>query len=146
MEFDSFVGQNFSLICLSQDNIMAEAFFRVFDEDNSNALNFLEYMMVKNAPNLENPEEKLKWIFNAFDQDGGGSIDVDELYGIVEALFKMTGKEMDDEEVSEEIDTCVDEIIETVDTDGDEVITEDEFVKNAMKSQFILNMFNCTDN
>ena len=129
---------------LSQDNIMAEAFFRVFDEDNSGALNFLEYMMVKNAPNLKNPEEKLKWIFNAFDQDGGGSIDVDELYGIVEALFKMTGKEMDDDEVSDEIDTCVDEIIETVDADGDEVITEEEFVKNAMKSQFILKISNST--
>ena len=121
---------------------MAEAFFRVFDEDNSGALSFLEFMMVKHAPNLDSPEEKLTWIFNAFDQDGGGSIDVDELYGIVEALFKMTGKEIDADGIEDEIDCCVDEIIEAVDTDGDEVITKEEFVQNAMKSQFILKMVN----
>ena len=121
---------------------MAEAFFRVFDEDNSGALSFLEFMMVKHAPNLDSPEEKITWIFNAFDQDGGGSIDVDELYGIVEALFKMTGKEIDADGIEDEIDCCVDEIIEAVDTDGDEVITKEEFVQNAMKSQFILKMVN----
>ena len=98
--------------------------------------------MVKHAPNLDSPEEKLTWIFNAFDQDGGGSIDVDELYGIVEALFKMTGKEIDADGIEDEIDCCVDEIIEAVDTDGDEVITKEEFVQNAMKSQFILKMVN----
>ena len=123
---------------------MAEAFFRVFDEDNSGALSFYEYMMVKNAPNLDSPEEKLTWIFNAFDQDGGGSIDVDELYGIVEALFKMTGRDIDSDGIEDEIDSCVDEIIEAVDTDGDEVITKEEFVQNAMKSQFILKMVNST--
>ena len=121
---------------------MAEAFFRIFDEDNSGALSFLEYMMVKLAPNLDSPEEKLTWIFNAFDQDGGGSIDVDELYGIVEALFKMTGKDIDADDIEDQIDSCVDEIIEAVDTDGDEVITKEEFVQNAMKSQFILKMVN----
>ena len=121
---------------------MAEAFFRVFDQDNSGALNFMEYMMVQNAPNLDVPEEKLKWIFTAFDQDGGGSIDIDELYEIVEAVFKMTGKEMDVPGIEDEIESCVTEVIEAVDTDGDEVISKEEFVQNAMKSQFILNMVN----
>ena len=61
-----------------QDNIMAEAFFRVFDEDKSGALSFYEYMLVKTAPNLENTESKLGWIFQAFDNDGGGTIDKTE--------------------------------------------------------------------
>ena len=61
-----------------QDNIMAEAFFRVFDEDKSGALSFYEYMLVKTAPNLENTESKLGWIFQAFDNDGGGTIDKSE--------------------------------------------------------------------
>ena len=29
--------------------------------------------------NLNTPEDKLNWIFTAFDTDGGGSIDVDEI-------------------------------------------------------------------
>ena len=123
-----------------QDNFMAEAFFRVFDEDNSGALSFYEYMMVKNAPNLDSPEEKLTWIFTAFDKDGGGSIDVDEVYDIVVALFKMSGKEEEADGIEEEIDDCVDEIIEAVDTDDDGVITKEEFVENAMKSKFIFNL------
>ena len=70
-----------------KDNIMAEAFFEMFDEDGSGTLrsyiellagnslliitfhsSFYEYIMVKTAPNLDEPEEKLKWIFNAFDK------------------------------------------------------------------------------
>ena len=116
---------------------MAEAFFRVFDEDNSGALNFDEYMMVKNAPNLDSPEEKLDWIFTAFDRDGGGSIDADEVYDIVLAMFKMSGKDVEVGGIEDEIDDCVDEIIEAVDTDEDGVITKEEFLQNAMKSKFI---------
>ena len=62
-----------------QDNIMADAFFRVFDEDKSGALSFYEYMLVKTAPKLESQEDRLGWIFHAFDSDGGGSIDNTEV-------------------------------------------------------------------
>ena len=58
---------------------MAEAFFRVFDEDKSGALSFYEYMLVKTAPKLESQEDRLGWIFHAFDSDGGGSIDNTEV-------------------------------------------------------------------
>ena len=120
---------------------MAEAFFRVFDEDNSGALNFYEYMMVKNAPDLNSPEQKIDWIFTAFDQDDGGTIDVDEVYEIVVALFKMAGKGITGILSETEIEVCVDDIIEAVDADGDGVITKEEFVQNAMSSDFIFNIF-----
>ena len=88
---------------------MAEAFFRTFDEDNSGSLSFYEYMLVKTAPNLDKVEDRLGWLFNAFDNDGGGSIDDSEVilnnFGIyelhfflftkvlriVEALYRMSG-------------------------------------------------------
>ena len=73
---DDFLKEN-------QENMMAETLFNVFDEDNSGTLNFYEFMMVKYTSNLQSPEEKLNWIFTAFDQDGGGSVDVDEIRGIV---------------------------------------------------------------
>ena len=63
-----------------QDNIMADAFFRMFDEDKSGGLSFYEYMSVKTAPKLESKEDRLGWIFHAFDSDGGGSIDNTEVY------------------------------------------------------------------
>ena len=114
-------------------------------------------MMVKTAPNMESPEEKLKWIFNTFDKgltkincfmteeidfvsnnlkyftDGGGNIDDDEVYGVVHTLFKMIGKEISDDE----LDEIVDDILEKVDANGDGVISEKEFIENAMKSEFL---------
>ena len=117
---------------------MAEAFFRIFDEDNSGALNFYEFMMVKNASDMKTSEEKLNWIFTAFDQDGGGTIDVEEVYGIVVGLFKMLGKEGEDSEIEELM--CVNDIILALDIDEDGSITKDEFVQNAMKIDFIVDL------
>ena len=37
---------------------------------------------------LNTPADKLNWIFTAFDTDGGGSIDVDEIRDIVIGLFR----------------------------------------------------------
>ena len=105
----------------------------MFDEDNSGALNFYELMLVKNATSLNNPQEKLSWIFTAFDQDGGGTISIMEIMDLVIGLFKMSGMEEDMDKVV----TCVSEIRNAVDKDNDGDITKDEFVKHAMESQFI---------
>ena len=78
-----------------QDFLEAEALFRVFDEDNSGTLSFYEYIQATNLKNMKNPEEKLRWIFTAFDADGGGTIDVDEIREIVVWLFRLAGIEED---------------------------------------------------
>ena len=101
---------------------------------------------------MNTPEEKLNWIFTAFDTDGGGSIDVDEIRDIVIGLFRLAGIEEDDDLVT----VCVSDIRfcfcspcnffynvidrDAVDEEGDGDISKDEFVKNAMKSKFIFNM------
>jgi hypothetical protein len=41
------------------------------------------------------PEEKLNWIFGAFDADGGGSIDVEEIREIVVWMFRFAGIDED---------------------------------------------------
>ena len=116
---------------------MASSMFRVFDEKNRGALTFFQYMTVKTSPTLENPGEKLTWVFNAFDEDGGGSIEYDEISKLVEALFRMSGRWEDNEDTKEEVLLCADEVIDSIDVDGDGVITREEFVENALKSEFI---------
>ena len=111
---------------------MAEPLFRVFDEDNSGELNFYEFMCIKNAA-IDTVEDKLNWIFLAFDHDCGGTIDVEEIKETVEAFFKINGKEGDEKAIEE----YVSGIKEAVDKDGDGEITREEFVNNAMKSSFI---------
>merc|ERR1739838_472131 len=121
----------------STDNgLMGESLFRVFDEDKSNSLSFYEFFQAINITDLETPEDKLNWIFTAFDSDGGGSIDVDEIRDIVVGLFRLAGIEEDEDLVT----VCVSDIRDAVDEEGDGDISKDEFVKNAMKSKFIFNM------
>ena len=110
--------------------------FGVFDEDNSNTLNFYEYMHVNKAMGLTTVEEKLNWIFIAFDQDQGGSIDVIEIRNVVGGMFKMAGMQVD----KEKIVGCVSEIRYAVDIDRDWNISKEEFVNHGMKSKFIYNM------
>ena len=40
---------------------------------------YLSFPKANNVTDLNTPEEKLNWIFTAFDTDGGGSIDVEEI-------------------------------------------------------------------
>jgi len=116
-----------------QAGMMGEALFRVFDEDESGTMDFEEYIMAINCTNFTEPKDKLTWMFNCFDEDGGGSIDIDEVIKLVIGLFAMGGIEPDKEVLL----SCVQEILEAIDEDNDGEITKDEFVNNAMKSQFI---------
>ena len=43
---------------------------------------------------IKTPEEKLNWIFTAFDTDGGGSIDVEEISEIVLGCFRWVDVNM----------------------------------------------------
>ena len=78
----------------------------------------------------------LEWIFKVFDEDGGGTIDIDELIKIVIGLFNMSGEKADREIIL----ACVIELLDVIDEDGNEEITIDEFVNNGMKSGFIRNL------
>ena len=120
----------------SNAGIMAESLFRVFDEDKSGELSFYEFCQANNVKKMNSPEDKLNWIFTAFDTDGGGSIDIDEIRDIVVGLFRLAGIEEDDDMIS----ACVSDVRDAVDGDGDGDISKEEFVKNALKSKFIFNM------
>ena len=74
---------------------MAESLFRVFDEDKSETLSFDEYLQASQVSEFESTEDKLSWIFTAFDSDGGGSIDYDEITDICAGLFRLAGIEED---------------------------------------------------
>jgi len=115
---------------------LAEALFRVFDEDNSGNLDFSEFIQANSVKNLETPEAKLGWMFDAYDADGGGTVDTDEITNIVVGLFRLAGIEEDQDLLA----ACVYDVIEAVDQEGDGDISKDEFVENAMKCKFIFNM------
>ena len=120
----------------NREFVLAENLFNVFDVNNSNSLNFYEFMQIKKAMELTEIEEKMEWVFKIFDIDGQGYIDVLELKNVIEGVFKMVGKEIQDDEVMD----CVAEIRYAIDDDRDWKITKDEFVTNGLKSKFIFNL------
>ena len=101
--------------------MMAESLFRVFDEDKSGTLSFEEYFQASQVGHLDSTrlpyllylpshklgkpqvsdlnsvEDKLSWIFTAFDSDGGGSIDYDEITDICQGLFRLAGIQEDED-------------------------------------------------
>ena len=114
----------------------AKALFRAFDEDKSNTLNFFEWFQANEVTHMNCPEEKLNWIFTAFDADGGGSIDVDEIKDIIVWMFRFIGLEEDPDLIA----GCVLDVRATIDVDKDGDISKEEFVNNALKSNFIENI------
>ena len=118
---------------LLQEFIKAESLFRGFDEDKSRTLNFFEWFQASNVKNLTTPEEKLNWIFTAFDADGGGSIDVEEIRDIVVWMFRFAGIEEDPDLLG----ACVIDVRATIDVDKDGDISKEEFIQNATNSKFI---------
>ena len=122
---------------LSEDTrFLAGSLFRVFDEDDSGSIEFYEFMMASNCTKLSSLEDKLSWIFNVFDVDGGGTIDVGEVDRIIKALFKMSGKEVE----QEVFNACIQNVVDALDEDEDGEITKEEFIQNAMKVGFIHNL------
>ena len=124
---------NLLVLFLCQNSLIAESLFRVFDDDNSGSLNFFEFLQADNVTDLETVQDKLSWIFTAFDQDGGGSIDVEEIRDIVVCLFRFARIEEDEDLLH----ACIEDVRATIDKDGDGDISKEEFVKNAMQSKFI---------
>merc|ERR1712232_890213 len=117
---------------MSEDQVLAQydAFYQKYP---SGEITQNEFVEANSVNKLNTPEDKLNWIFTAFDTDGGGSIDVDEIRDIVVGLFRLAGIEEDDDLVT----VCVSDIRDAVDEEGDGDISKEEFVKNAMKSKFI---------
>ena len=53
-----------------------------------------------NTANISSPEDKLNWVFNVFDGDGGGTIDSNEINTMMVGLFEMAGAKVTEEQLA----------------------------------------------
>jgi len=107
-----------------------ERLFQLFDYDKSGQIDVREFMIALSNFTGAGKDDKLKFSFMIFDEDGNGVITKGELTRILRANHMASS----DAEVGRKADT----IMQQADKDGDGVVTFDEFVIVSKKFPNIL--------
>uniref|UniRef100_A0A673WBY8 Guanylate cyclase activator 1C n=1 Tax=Salmo trutta TaxID=8032 RepID=A0A673WBY8_SALTR len=108
--------------------------FFTFDMDGDGYIDFVEYIAAVSLMLKGEINQKLKWYFKLFDQDGNGKIDQDEMGTIFKAIQDITRCY---DPPTEEIVTL---IYEKVDINNEGELTLEEFIEGARDHQDIMEM------
>ncbi|XP_069017077.1 guanylyl cyclase-activating protein 3 [Embiotoca jacksoni] len=106
--------------------------FFTFDMDGDGYLDFVEYIAAISLLLKGEINQKLKWYFKLFDQDGNGKIDKDELETIFKAIQDITRSY---DIPPEQIVTL---IYEKIDVNGEGELTLEEFISGAKEHPDIM--------
>eukprot|EP01038_Epipyxis_sp_PR26KG_P005989 gene5989-8246_t len=109
---------------------LCESSFKLYDYDKTGQIDAREFLIALSNYSGAGKEDKLKFAFMAFDEDGNGVITKAELLKILKSNHMASH----DAEVARKADT----IMAQADKDGDGVITFDEFVIVSKKFPNIL--------
>ncbi|CAG0906024.1 unnamed protein product, partial [Cyprideis torosa] len=92
-----------------------------------------------------NLEDRLRWLFHLYDQDGDGRITRHEVANMVVAVYGLMGKwafpPIDDAQLMEKVDN----VFHDLDTNSDGVITIDEFVSYCSSDETIMRSLQTLD-
>ena len=108
-----------------------DSLFKAFDRDNSNEIDFVEYLTVMSIQEKGTLEDKLRLFFKQFDRDNSGRIDRKEMEAMVKAIFEMNGSHRNS--TRQDYAKKTQEIMEKLDKNGDRSVTIDEFVKGCIE-------------
>ncbi|KAF7651734.1 hypothetical protein LDENG_00106430 [Lucifuga dentata] len=108
--------------------------FFTFDMDGDGYIDFVEYIAAISLLLRGEINQKLKWYFKLFDQDGNGKIDKDELQTIFKAIQDITRI---CDVPTEEIVTL---IYEKIDVNREGELTLEEFISGAKEHPDIMEM------
>ncbi|XP_059931645.1 guanylyl cyclase-activating protein 3 [Gadus macrocephalus] len=108
--------------------------FLTFDMDGDGYIDFVEYIAAVSLLLKGEINQKLKWYFKLFDQDGNGKIDKDEMETIFKAIQDITRSY---EIPPEDIVTLV---YEKIDVNGEGELTLEEFISGARLHSDIMDM------
>ncbi|CAF0884687.1 unnamed protein product [Adineta steineri] len=134
IEFMNFYQQ--LLPSTSSSEVYSEFIFRAFDNLSKDGfIQFDEFLLaIYIHSNSSTPREKLEWLYNAYDHDGDGIINYNEINQIVHALFILYG--IDHEKYS--VTYVSYEIMAILDLNNDDKISKQEFM-NMLKDKELTN-------
>ncbi|XP_067221353.1 guanylyl cyclase-activating protein 3 isoform X1 [Chanodichthys erythropterus] len=108
--------------------------FFTFDMDGDGYIDFVEYIAAVSLLLKGEINQKLKWYFKLFDQDGNGKIDRDEM----ETIFKAI------QDITRSYDIPPDDIVtliyEKIDVNNEGELTLEEFITGAKEHPDIMEM------
>ena len=61
--------------------------FTIFDRDENGHLDFIEFLKATDMTFHGSAEEKLRWNFKAYDKDGSGTLEKDEMVSFMTLVF-----------------------------------------------------------
>ena len=110
----------------------AQAIFKTFDADGNGELDFREFAIGMSILNRSPIEEKLRWVFQLYDNDGNSVITRDELLSIFRTVDKMIPLQQCTPEQRAEM------VFSQVDADGDDTLSVDEFIQAVINNPFVI--------
>lgn len=102
--------------------------FRIFDSDGNDFLDFKEFLMAIDISQCTDQKEKLEWAFRMYDLDGSGEVSLVEMTSIINTMDELEGGTKD-----ETAESRAQELIDTLDANGDGNLIKEEFVTGYLK-------------
>ncbi|XP_020902348.1 neurocalcin homolog [Exaiptasia diaphana] len=120
---------------------LAACVFRRFDVNRDGKIDFREFMCSLYVSTRGSMEQKLKWAFSIYDINGDGFITKQEMYRIVDALYRTAGDDPTTnkslvaqwEELDPEERTL--KVFRSFDTNRDGLLSLSEFLEGAKKDK-----------
>lgn len=129
--------QEFRAVLGVQDSPFINRVFAAFDQDGDANVDFVEFVLGLSALSpVATIEEKAAFCFKIYDIDGNGQIEKPEL---TEVLSYSLGTNSAVKIPEQQLQRIIDATFRAMDTNGDGMISFEEFKEQALRNQSILN-------
>lgn len=112
---------------------VAKHCFWAFDTDKNGYVDFGEFLVAYVATNTGDPREKLKYVFDMYDQDHNRVIDECEMRTVLRAMFKLL--KVNEENVN--FEQCLKNVMSSLDENKDSKISRGEFIEGILSDSYL---------
>ncbi|KRZ96035.1 Neuronal calcium sensor 1 [Trichinella sp. T8] len=114
--------------------------FNVFDENKDGHISFKEFISALSITSRGSIDEKLEWAFSLYDLDNDGYITKNEMVEIVDSIYAMLGKFVDNKDfpMDDSPQLRVEKIFQSMDSNKDNKLSKDEFIAGSKKDAWIV--------